>query len=204
MSLHPGQRLVQLDPAFSRVVRREGAPPRHRPVRVDDRFATLLRSITSQLLATAAARTIHGRVLEVIGPRVTPEAVLATSVDELRTAGLSHAKVRAMHALAEQVAAGQINVARHGRMSDEAVTAELCGVPGIGPWTAQMYLLFTLGRHDVWPVKDFGVRHGWAVIHGLDELPSERYLRDAGDALRGVRSAVAWYCWRAADNPPTD
>ena len=84
-------------------------------------------------------------------------------------------------------------------MSDDAVLTELVKVRGIGPWTAHMFLMFQLGRLDVWPVGDYGVRKGWTVVHGLPEMPTEREFRSMGDAVAGVRSVAAWYCWQAVD-----
>ena len=82
-------------------------------------------------------------------------------------------------------------------MTDAEVVADVSSVRGIGPWTAQMYLIFTLGRRDVWPVGDYGVRAGWSALHGLDEIISEQALRDCGAKFEGARTATAWYCWQA-------
>jgi DNA-3-methyladenine glycosylase II len=82
-------------------------------------------------------------------------------------------------------------------MSDDEVIAEVTKVHGVGPWTTQMYLMHTLGRRDVWPVGDFGVRYGWSLLHDLDEMITEKELRGRGDSFAGMRSDVAWYCWRA-------
>ena len=187
------------DRAFKRLISDVGPPPRQRSAPVDQRFAALVRSITFQLLATKAAETIHGRVVTVCGGAVNVEQVLAVGSDGLRTAGLSGAKASAMVELAESVASNRIALDRHGRMTDHEVAREVSTVRGIGPWTAQMYLMFTLARPDVWPTGDYGVRNGWTRLHGLDEIVSEGNLRDAGEAFVGVRSAVAWYCWRAVE-----
>ncbi len=196
--------IVQRDPVFRPLVRTLGPPPRVRRVPVDDRFATLIRSISFQLLATSAATTIHRRVLETLGGRPSPESLLATDVDLLRGAGLSRTKAQAMIDLARHVTDGRIRLERHGRMDDAAVITELTAVRGIGPWTAQMYLMFTLARADVWPTGDFGVRSGWSRLHELDELISERGLREAGTPFTGFRSAVAHYCWALVDGSTED
>ncbi len=204
MRLDPrGTALVERDPAFADVVASSGRLPTLRPAPVAERFGALTRSITHQLLATAAAATIHGRVVEVCGGEVTVERVLATPLADLRTAGLSGAKAQAIKDLATAIAEGRVRPDRHGRLDDHAIAAEVTAVRGIGPWTAHMYLLFTLGRLDVWPTGDYGVRVGWSRIHHLDETISERELRAHGDAFRGMRSAVALYCWRAVDGPAT-
>ena len=187
------------DRAFKRLISDVGPPPRQRSGPVDQRFAALVRSITFQLLATKAAETIHGRVVTVCGGDVSVERVLHVGPDGLRTAGLSGTKASAMVELAEGVASGRIALHRHGRLADHEVIREVSTVRGIGSWTVQMYLMFTLARPDVWPSGDYGVRNGWSKLHGLDEIVSEPTLRDAGEAFVGVRSAVAWYCWRAVE-----
>jgi DNA-3-methyladenine glycosylase II len=189
--------IARRDPAFKRIIRVAGPPPRRRNAPVDERFAFLVRSITFQLLTTKAATTIHGRVHELCGEAVSVDAVLDVGADGLRTAGLSRTKARAMVELAELVSENRIQLARHGRMGDDEVLAEVTAVRGIGPWTAQMYLMHTLARPDVWPVGDFGVRSGWSLVHGDDEVVSERDLREAGERFAGLRSSVAWYCWEA-------
>ena len=98
--------------------------------------------------------------------------------------------------LAERTLDGRVRLAHHGRMSDHDVLRDVVAVRGIGPWTAQMYLMHTLARHDVWPAGDFGVRNGWSRIHRLDVMVSEAELRQKGERFEGVRSDVAWYCWQ--------
>ena len=191
--------IVRADPAFRSLVRRVGPPPPRRTAPVGGRFASLTRSVTYQLLATKAAATIHARVVEVCRGQVTPAAILAAGHDRLRAVGLSNAKAAAMLNLAERTLDGRLALARHGAMSDAAVTAEVVAVRGLGVWSAQMYLMHTLGRADVWPTGDFGVRHGWSLLHGLDEMITERALGPLGDPFAGVRSEVAWYCWRAVE-----
>ena len=99
--------------------------------------------------------------------------------------------------LAAHIHDGRIRLERHGRLSDAQIIDEVTSVHGVGPWTTQMYLMFTLGRTDVWPVGDFGVRHGWSLLHGLPEMISEKGLRAEGQRFEGLRSDVAWYCWQA-------
>jgi len=189
--------IVQADKRFASVVEAVGLPPTRRPAAVDERFGALIRSITFQLLATAAANTIHARVTDACGGTISPESVLAAGAERLKAAGLNRAKSEAMVALAERVAAQDIHLDRHGRMDDAAIVKELTVVKGVGPWTVQMYLMHTLGRRDVWPVGDYGVRMGWTILHDLPEMISERDLKAEGDPFTGVRSDVAWYCWQA-------
>jgi DNA-3-methyladenine glycosylase II len=171
-----------------------GAGRRHRT-----HFEALGRSIVFQQLAGAAARVIWERTRVVVGDRFTAAAVLAAGEDRLRSAGLSGAKTRALIDLADRVAAGDVRLASIGRRSDEEIVAELSRVWGIGRWTAEMFLMFQLGRLDVWPTGDLGVRAGYGRIWSLPEPPSPVELEDRGDVYRPWRSIVAWYCWRAMD-----
>lgn len=189
--------IVRRDRAFDAVVAAAGPPPARRSAPVSDRFASLVRSITFQLLATSAASTIHARVVAACDGVVTAESVLRVGADALRQAGLSRTKAAAMVDLAEHSRDGRVDLTRHGRLSDTAIIAEVTRVHGIGPWTTQMYLMHTLGRRDVWPTGDFGVRQGWSIVHGLDDMVTPARLHEHGELFSGVRSDVAWYCWRA-------
>lgn len=162
-----------------------------------DRFSNLARSITFQLLATKAADTIHQRVVDLCEGTVSPESIVRAGHANLRNVGLSNAKAAAMLDLAARTSDGRVRLAHHGRMSDNDVLSDVVSVRGLGPWTAQMYLMHTLARHDVWPASDLGVRHGWSLVHELDEMISVPDLQQEGDLFEGVRSDVAWYCWEA-------
>jgi DNA-3-methyladenine glycosylase II len=135
-----------------------------------------------------------------VGGVVTPATVLAAPPEALRAAGLSAAKAAAITDLAVKVTEGQVSLERIGRLSDEDVVAHLIQVRGIGRWTAEMFLLGTLGRLDVWPVGDYGVRAGFASAWGLPDIPAPAVLLDLGEAFHPYRSVVAWYCWRVADD----
>jgi len=163
-------------------------------------FAELARAICYQQLAGSAARAIHGRFEALFDGTPTPEAVLAAPDDALRAAGLSAAKIASIRDLAQHVVAGTVALDRIARRPDDRVVAELTQVRGIGRWTAEMFLMFQLGRLDVWPVDDFGVRKGYARVYGLAELPTARALDPLGEPLRPYRSVAAWYCWRAAED----
>jgi 3-methyladenine DNA glycosylase/8-oxoguanine DNA glycosylase len=193
--------LAARDPVFSSLLDRYG-PPRlggRRPAGA--RFAVLASAICYQQLAGKAASTIHGRFVAAVGGHVTPAAVLATPMELLRGAGLSAAKAAAITDLAQKVTDGRVSLERIGRLSDEEVVDHLVQVRGIGRWTAEMFLLGTLGRLDVWPVGDYGVRAGFAAAWGLSETPAPAVLLDLGEPFRPYRSIVAWYCWQAVDNP---
>lgn len=190
--------LAQQAPQFRGIVEAIGPAElrRGRPKRTH--FAELVRAICYQQLAGAAASTIHGR-LEVALGTTTPEAVLAAPVTELRAAGLSGNKAASIRDLAEKVLAGDVELDRVARLPDDEIVRELTLVRGIGRWTAEMFLMFQLGRLDVWPVDDLGVRKGYGVLFGCSPAPTARGLQPLGDELRPYRSVAAWYCWRAAD-----
>jgi 3-methyladenine DNA glycosylase/8-oxoguanine DNA glycosylase len=189
--------IARRDPSFKKLTKVVGPPPPRRNARVDSRFPNLARSITFQLLATKAADTIHQRVIDLCEGSVSPESIIVAGHANLRGVGLSNAKAAAMLDLAACAGDGRVRFAHHGRMSDDEVLEEVVSVRGLGPWTAQMYLMHTLGRHDIWPSSDLGVRHGWSLIHDLDEMISVKDLHSEGAIFEGVRSDVAWYCWEA-------
>ncbi|MGE0160345.1 MAG: DNA-3-methyladenine glycosylase [Gemmatimonadales bacterium] len=192
-----GRRKLGKDPMFGPWVKRVGTI--RVPVSNEQPFYYLARAIVYQQLAGAAARTIHGRFIEALGGDVSPERVLRVRETTLRKAGLSAAKLAAIRDLASKVRSGEVEVHDLHEQSDDEVVSRLVKVRGIGPWTAQMYLMFRLHRPDVWPVLDYGVRAGFAKIHGLDELPGQKQLLPLGDAYRPWRSAAAFYCWRAIE-----
>jgi 3-methyladenine DNA glycosylase/8-oxoguanine DNA glycosylase len=193
------------DPVVARLVDTYGPPALgRRRVPASARFAVLAEAICYQQLAGKAAAAIHGRFVAAVGGAVTPDAVLAAPVDALRGAGLSAAKAASVLDLARKVADGQVVLDRIGRLGDEEVVAHLVQVRGIGRWTAEMFLLGTLGRLDVWPVGDYGVRAGYATAWRLPEVPTPAELVAHGESFRPYRSIVAWYCWRVVDDPPPD
>jgi DNA-3-methyladenine glycosylase II len=188
------------DPAMRAVIDDVGPPDLRRGRPRANHFAELARAVCFQQLAGAAARTIHGRFAALFGDdEPNPEAVLALSVEALRGAGLSGAKTASIRDLAEKVLGGDVELDRLARLSDDRIVEELTLVRGIGRWTAEMFLMFQLGRLDVWPVDDLGVRKGYAIIHGLVDAPRARDLEPLGDPYRPFRSVAAWYCWRATD-----
>jgi DNA-3-methyladenine glycosylase II len=189
------------DPTLGPWVREIGWPRLSRVT--DAHFPYLARAIVYQQLAGAAAATIHGRFVEAVGGTVTPGAVTRTPDEALRAAGLSRGKLASIRDLAGK--APSLGLDEMDRLPDDEVQERLTQVRGIGPWTAQMFLMFSLRRADVWPVGDLGVRSGYAKVHGLPEPLTEREMVSLGDAYRPWRSAAAWYCWRALETePPTD
>lgn len=164
-----------------------------------DVFASLARAIIFQQLAGKAAASIHRRFVEKLGGEVSPETVLATDPEDIRAAGLSRAKRDAVVDLARHAQDGWLDLATLDGLDDGALTQRLCRVRGIGPWTAQMFLLFELGRLDVWPTGDLAVRKGFGQAFGHPQAPTARALEPLGDPFRPYRSIVAWYCWRLLD-----
>jgi len=167
-------------------------------------FAELARAICYQQLAGKAAAAIHGRFDALFDGLPTPEAVLAVPTEQLRGAGLSASKTASIVDLAEKVEAGLVELDRMSRLPDDDVVRELTLVRGIGEWTAHMFLMFQLGRLDVWPVGDFGVRNGYARLYGLPEMLPPKQLEPEGERFRPYRSIVAWWCWRAVDTVVPD
>ena len=164
-------------------------------------FAALARSIVYQQLSGKAAATIHGRLLALFPRRrIAPAALLALPVERLRAAGLSAAKAAAVRDLAERTLDGTVpSLGRVRRMPDEEIIERLVQVRGIGRWTVEMLLIFRLGRPDVLPVTDLGVRKGFAVTFGLDELPDADTMTRRAERWRPWRSVASWYLWRAVD-----
>jgi len=189
--------LARRDPVMARLVETFG------PCRLKrggfDHFGALARSIVYQQLAGKAAAAIHGRLLALFDGVFSPEAVLALPNGALRSAGLSGSKAASVIDLADKVASGEVRLDNISRQPDEEVIRRLVVVRGIGRWTAEMFLMFQLGRLDVWPVDDYGVRSGYAIAYGLDGPPPPKMLVALGEPFRPYRSIAAWYCWRAVE-----
>jgi DNA-3-methyladenine glycosylase II len=167
-------------------------------------FDALAESIAYQQLNGKAAATIWGRVRALYPRRkyLNPKLVLATPDAQLRAAGLSRNKIAALKDLAAKTIDGTVPSGRAiSRMSDDEIIARLIAVRGIGRWTVEMLLLFDLGRPDVWPVDDYGVRKGFAKTFGRRKLPTPKELMKFGEKWRPYRSVAAWYFWRALDAP---
>jgi DNA-3-methyladenine glycosylase II len=159
-----------------------------------------VRAIVYQQLAGAAASAIHGRLVAKLGGDVEPGALLALSDRDMRAVGLSANKTASLRDLASKVSDGTVELSPRAlpRQSDEEITTRLSAVRGIGPWTADMFLMFQLRRLDVWPVGDFGVRRGYGLAWKVP-MPSARELQPLGDPYRPYRSIAAWYCWRSVE-----
>ena len=193
-------RHLRRDAVLKRVIRQVGPftlkPAQRQP------YEALVRAIAHQQVHGRAAEAILGRFIALC-PEAdfpAPEAVLALSPEAMRGAGLSANKVLAIRDIAEKAALGVIpNRAAARRLSDEVLIERLVALRGVGRWTVEMLLIFTLGRADILPVDDFGVREGYRVAAGLPEQPKPKALAEIGEAWAPYRTTAAWYLWRAAD-----
>ncbi|MBW8268780.1 DNA-3-methyladenine glycosylase family protein [Caldovatus aquaticus] len=193
-------RHLRRDPVLRPVIRAVG-PCTLKPVRREP-YEALVRAIAHQQVHGRAAEAILGRFLALYPgvPFPTPGMVLATSAETLRACGFSASKVAAIRDIAEKAAAGVVPTRRSAaRLSDAALIERLVAIRGVGRWTVEMLLIFTLGRPDVLPVDDFGVREGWRVAAGLAAQPRPRVLAAIGEAWAPFRTTAAWYLWRAAE-----
>jgi DNA-3-methyladenine glycosylase II len=197
------QHIAATDPRIAALIARS---PRYniKPAPLIRPFDALAESIAYQQLSGKAAATIFGRVRALYPLRkyLDPKKILATPDESFRAAGLSRSKITAVKDLAAKTIDGTVPSARAiARMSDEEIILRLTEVRGIGRWTVEMLLLFDLGRPDVWPVDDYGVRKGFAKTFGKRKLPTPKQLMKLGDKWRPYRSIAAWYFWRALDAP---
>jgi DNA-3-methyladenine glycosylase II len=192
--------LARRDPVLKGLMAQVGpCTMRHEP----DGFAALVRSIIAQQISTKAAASIHARLLHALGRRgLRPGALLALSDEEMRGAGLSASKVRSLRDLAEKVQTRAVPLRRLPELTDEEVIEHLLPVRGIGRWTAQMFLIFSLGRPDVLPVDDLGLRAGVRQVYEMAALPEREALTELAEPWRPYRSVATWYFWRSRDFVP--
>jgi DNA-3-methyladenine glycosylase II len=194
--------LSRADPVMRALIRRTG------PCTITIRrrwspFQSLVRAVVYQQLHGRAAAAIFGRLVALFeGPGFpSPAAVLAMSTKRMRGAGLSRAKVRAIKDIARKAAAGLVPARRViARLGDDEIVERLIAARGVGRWTVEMLLIFTLGRQDVLPADDYGVRDGYRATYGLKVLPTPKALLEYGERWRPHRSTAAWYLWRAAEH----
>ncbi len=194
--------LCTADPKFAPLIERAG-PYRLHVEELSSTFQALAESIVYQQLTGKAAATIHGRLVALFpGKRLTPLRLLDTHHRRLRSAGLSRAKVLALKDLAAKTLDRTVpTLATLHEMPDAEIIEHLTAVRGIGQWTVEMLLIFRLGRPDILPVTDYGVRKGYARFFGGGKLPSPKYLARRGERWRPYRTAAAWYLWRANELP---
>ena len=187
--------LARRDPVLKRLIAAIGpCTLRYEP----DGFAALVRSIISQQISTRAATAIQARLVQAVDQAgLTPAALLDLTDQALKQAGLSQAKVRSLRDLADKVQTGVVPLEQLSALEDEEVIATLLPVRGIGRWTAQMFLIFSLGRLDVLPVDDLGFRAGVQEQYGLTELPTRASLTALAKPWQPFRSIATWYFWRS-------
>jgi DNA-3-methyladenine glycosylase II len=191
--------LSKADRVLARIIREMG-PCTIRPRRNCPPYQSLVQA--HQQLNGTAAQTILKRFVALFpGEKFPPpEAVLAAPDERLRSAGLSRAKTAAIKDIAHKATTGHVPTRRAAaRLSDAELVARLTEIRGVGPWTVEMFLIFTLGRRDVLPVGDYGVRCGFAKAYGWRELPTPKELLAEGERWRPYRSIAAWYMWRVLD-----
>jgi DNA-3-methyladenine glycosylase II len=197
---HVMRELSRVDRHLAKVIRRVGCFPTERP-KPQPPFASLLRAIVYQQLAGAAAGTIFGRV-KALGASgfPTPEEILLLEETKLRGAGLSRQKIAAVKDLAAKTLDGTVPpLGKLRRMSEEEILERLTQVRGIGEWSVQMFLMFRLGRPDVLPIHDLGIRKGFQRVYGHKDVPKPQFILEHGERWRPYRSIASWYLWRAAD-----
>jgi DNA-3-methyladenine glycosylase II len=193
------KKLVKADPAFKPVVLRAPLCTIGRKRPKQSHYETLIDSIISQQLAIKAAETIFNRFKALVGDEILPEKVPRLSADQLRSVGASGAKAKSIMELTNATLSGELHFEKYGRMSNDDITEELVQIWGIGRWTTEMFLMFHLGRLDVWPVLDLGVRRGWEKMHSLRTEIDPKNLDTLGEKFAGFQSVAAWYCWRALE-----
>ena len=197
--------LRKSDDVMKRLVKEHGPldHDKRRRGRPNDAYGALLRSIVGQQLSTKAARTIYERLTEIFGGRTpTPRELLDADPELIREAGLSRAKVSYLRDLAEHVEDGELDLQALPELDDEEVSAQLIAIKGLGQWTVDMFLIFHLGRPDVLPVGDLGIRRAVQVQYGLKELPVAGDLERIAEPWRPWRSLACLYLWTSLDNAP--
>lgn len=191
--------LKRADPVLHRVITHVG-PCRFAARAEGTHFDALVRSIVYQQLAGKAAATIHGRLLGLWrGTSPTPAQLLRVSDERLRAAGLSRQKIGYLRDLAAHAHDGRLPLDDVDERPDDEILQDLVRVKGIGRWTAQMFLMFRLGRLDVLPELDLGVQKGIQLAYGLGTLPAPKQVQRIGAAWAPYRSVASWYMWRVVD-----
>ena len=202
------QALAASDPVMGKIVKRIGPMSiaerrKRRGQRPDDAYGALLRAVVGQQLSTKAARTIYGRVVDLFGgEEPSPAALLEVDEKALRGAGLSGRKVEYIRDLASHVVTGELELNRLTELSDEEVIEEVTAVRGLGQWTAEMFLMFHLGRKDVISGGDLGIRKAIQIEYGLDEMPKPEEVVERSEAWRPNRTLACIYLWETLAATP--
>jgi DNA-3-methyladenine glycosylase II len=202
----PLEHLRAADPVLRVIIDRYGPDglSERREGRQTEHYGALVRAIVGQQLSTKAAAAIYRRLTDRFGGREpTPQEILADDPEELRSVGLSRAKVVYLRSLAEHVISGSLELDRLDSLPDEEVIAELTAVKGIGAWSSHMFLMFHLERPDVLAVGDLGIRKAMMVAYGLDSLPLPPVMEATAAPWRPYRTLACRYLWRSLNNEPT-
>ncbi len=197
--------LRRSDPVIRRLIDEHGPldEEQRRRGRPLEPYGALVRSIVGQQLSTKAARSIYERLTALFDGRTpSPAELLAADPERVRSVGLSRPKVAYLRSLAEHVESGELELDRLSELSDEDVSGQLTAVKGLGQWTADMFLIFHLGRPDVLPVGDLGIRRAVERAYGLEEMPDAAKLTEIAEPWRPNRSLASLYLWRSLDNEP--
>ncbi len=193
-------KLAEIDSRFSRLISEFGYPTFKEE---NNYFEALLKNIIYQQLSGKAAKTIYSRFLKLFETTQypSPDKILNTPVEHLRGAGLSNQKVTYILDLSKKYVEGTLQLDELDEKSDKEISAQLIQVKGIGQWTADMFLMFTLNRIDVFPLGDLGVKKGVAIIENLPELPTEKHMAEISEKWQPYRTIAAWYMWKLVDGP---
>ncbi|HSX37051.1 MAG TPA: DNA-3-methyladenine glycosylase [Patescibacteria group bacterium] len=197
------ERLALADPVLAPIIKRVG-PATFRPHK--DYYWELVDSIISQQLSVKAARSIEKRFQQLFNSKVpSPRQILEKDVEELRSVGLSRPKARYIRDLAQHIMDGKIKFDRFDSLSNDEIMAELIDVKGIGEWTAHMFLMFCMGRLDVLPVGDLGIRNGIRALYGFKDTPTPDQIKAIAKKYHWhpYESIASWYIWQNLDNEPT-
>ncbi len=205
MAVHSAQKMrrivaevSQIDPKFAPLIQRRPLCTLGRSEPLETHFESLVGSVISQQLATKAAATIHERLVKQCKGAVTPRKVVKLSDEQLREIGVSGAKSRTIKGIATAALDKSIPINEIDRIhDDQEIFDVLTSIWGVGRWTVEMFMMFQLGRLDVWPTGDLAVRRGWDIIHKTKEETSAKALDVKGEKLRPYRSVFAWYCYQA-------
>jgi DNA-3-methyladenine glycosylase II len=200
MAISAAEHLSAHDPVLAQLVQTFGP---YKPKQQTNYYYRLVRAIIGQQLSVRAADTIEKRFIDLFGGALPePEQILDKSIEDLRAVGLSHAKAAYVRDLAQHIIDGQLELDRLPSLSNQEIIKELVAVKGIGEWTAHIFLIFALGRLDVLPVGDLGIRSGIQKLYGLERLPTPTAITDLAEKnhWQPYESVAAWYIWQSLDN----
>ena len=193
-------KLAEIDSRFSRLISKFEYPTFKEE---NNYFEALLKNIIYQQLSGKAAKTIYNRFLKLFETTEypSPDKIINTPVEDLRGAGLSNQKVTYILDLSKKYVEGTLQLDELNQKSDKEISAQLIQVKGIGQWTADMFLMFTLNREDVFPLGDLGVKKGVAIIENLPGPPTEKHMAEISEKWQPYRTIAAWYMWKLVDGP---